>query len=297
MPRLLQNFLSGDVSRTLLLTRLLPLSFASFFVTLFIGILLFPGSFEWEKRVMSHVLAPRYNPDAYWLPSLGLMAAALLALPFAGYVAGRLRAITPRLARLAGLAFALGLVLIVSVAVPLPGWRRLHETLARAAVVPMVVGILCCGVCALKDLFCLRGSRRVLRGRLAFCWMSFPLLLIACGAVSGVLLLGRKTDQGWAIQAAEFLRPTLFWQLAFWEWVGAVLLGMFLFFSVLWLPEETESTVPSFAPALRSVPGGQDGQNSCVPQYNQCMRGAISQENRDHRATNYFYRNETTPGL
>jgi hypothetical protein len=149
MLRLIHKFFAGDVPRTTLLTRLLPLSFASFFGTLLLGILLFPGSFDWQKRVISHVLAPRYNPDAYWFPSLGLMAAALLTLPFAGYVEQRLRASTPRLARLAGVAFTLGFLLVASVAVPLPGWRRLHEFLARASVVPFALGVLCCRrVCA-----------------------------------------------------------------------------------------------------------------------------------------------------
>ena len=161
-------------------------------------------------------------------------------------------------------------------------WRRLHEILARAAVVPLAVGILCCGVCALKDRLRRRGAQPSLRRRLAFSWMSFPLLLIACGAVSGVLLLGRKADQGWAMQAADFLRPTLFWQLAFWEWVGVVLLAAFLFLSVLWLPEQAPPPAPSFVRTRRFPEGARDGQISPVPAGARASCG-------DHPDTNRAY--------
>jgi len=98
MPRLVRNFFTGHVSRTALLTALL-VGFASFFSSLIIGILLYPGPFDWRKRVLSRAISPDHNPEAYWIPALGIAAAALLFLPFAGYVARRLHGITPQVAR------------------------------------------------------------------------------------------------------------------------------------------------------------------------------------------------------
>ena len=246
--RLVGNFFAGHVTRATLLTRLLPLSLATFVTTMIIGILLFPGDYDWRRHVLSRVISPRYNPDAYWLPSIGIAAAALLTLPFAGYVERRLRAIAPGVARSAGVAFALGLLLLASVGVPLAGFGRLHENLARAAAGVLAVGMLCCGVCALRDHLRFLGGRRSLCDRLSFCWAALPLLPITAGAVSGVMLLGRQAGHGWALRTAEVLRSTMFWQLAFWEWVGLGLLFGFFFLSVLWLPEQANSPAPSFAP-------------------------------------------------
>ena len=72
-----------------------------------------------------------------------------------------------------------------------------------------------------------------------------------CGVISGVMLLGRKADQEWAVSAAKALRPTMVWQLAFWEWLGMGILFAFLFLSVLWLPEPVKSPAPSAAPVRR----------------------------------------------
>jgi hypothetical protein len=247
------SFFAGHVSRSTLLTRLLPLSFASFFGSLLIGILLFPGTFHWKKQVVSCIISPLNNPKAYWLPSVGIVAAAALILPFAGYVQRRLHTITPRVARSAGVAFALGLLLLASVAVPLAD--RLHGILAGAAAGMLALGMLCCCLCALRDRLHFLGGRRSLRDGLSLCWASLPLLPAVCGAVGGVMLLGRQAGQGWALHAADALRPTVFWQLAFWEWAGLLMLFVFFFLSVLWLPEHATPADPAFAPANSGFEG------------------------------------------
>ena len=158
-----------------------------------------------------------------------------------------------------GVAFLLGSILFMGVALPLPaqmppGLERLHEVLARASAGAIAIGMLCCCVCALKDRFRALGGQRRLRGRLAFCWMSLPLLLVAFGLVCGIMLLGRKVGMEWALQAGQVLRPTMFWQLAFWEWVGVVAFFTFLFLSALWLPERAKSPSPSFRPPAVLAP-------------------------------------------
>jgi len=270
MPRLIQNFCAGHVSRSTLLTRLLPLSLASFCVTVGIGILLFPGPYDWRTRVISHVLSPRHNPAGYWVPSIGFAVAALLVLPFAGYVEQRLCSITPRLARWARWAFTLGFLLVGGVVVSQhidlgPGWRRLHETLARISAAAAAFGIGCCGLCAFRDQLRFFGGRQTLRGRLALGWASITLLPLIFGAIGIALLLGRKADHAWAVYACGILRPTMLWQLAFWEWVGVVLVFGFVFLSVWWLPGQVKSPAPSFVRARRPLPESEGGQDSGVP--------------------------------
>ncbi len=259
-----QKKINGQVSRTTLLTRLLPLSFASAFGTIIVAVFCFPAGFDWRVRVISNLISPRYNPQGCWLPSLGIMGAMLLVLPFAGYVAQRLQAIAPRLARPAGLAFASGFVLmLLSVAVqlvqPVIGLRWLHEFLARASVGVFVAGMLCCCACALKDRLRCFGGRGVLPVMLASFWVSLTLLPIGCLAgIGALILLGQQGGQAWADDFRHSFRHTMLWQLAFWEWIGAAVAFLFLTGSVLLLPvscgERREITDRGYAPAE----GGMD---------------------------------------
>ena len=105
------------------------------------------------------------------------------------------------------------------------------------------------------------GGRRSLGGRLSFCWASLPLLPIAAGAVSAVMLLGRQTGHAWALRTAEVLRSTMFWQLAFWEWLGLILLFGFFFLSVLWLPEHAQASAPLCELASSGFDGGRGAQS------------------------------------
>jgi hypothetical protein len=265
LPHRIVDFFAGYISRSTLLFRLLPLSLTCFFGTFIFGAHWLPGHYDWRKRVMSHVISPAHNPDAYWLPAMGIAAAAVLTLPFAGYVQRRLRQIMPRVAQSINAAFALGLLLVVGAAIPLPGMGRLHETFARASAAAIALGMLGCCVCALKDRSWFPGGRPSLCGKLALCWTSLAFLPVAGGVVSGILLLGRKAHLESAVRISQVLRPTVLWQLAFWEWAGVVALFAFLFLSVLWLPKEVMSPVPLPAPARSYGEADPERQNSLAP--------------------------------
>jgi hypothetical protein len=246
--RSIKNNFAGHVSKTALLTRLLPLSVVSFFGTLIAAAFFLPTAYDWRVRVMSSLTSPRDNPQGCWLALFGIMAAMLLALPFGGYVAQHLHAITPRLARSAGLAFACGfglmlLALVAQFAQPVIGLRWLHEFLARAAAGSFIVGTFgCCG-CALKDRLRCFGGQASLPGALAFYWLLLTLLPAACLAGFGTLvLLGQHAGLTWAEDFRQSFRHTVFWQLAFWEWLGAVLAFAFLTGSALLLPASCGET-------------------------------------------------------
>jgi hypothetical protein len=241
MPRSIQKFFSGQVSKTALLI-ILPLSFASFYCTVIAAAICFPERYDWRVRVISNLTSSRDNPEFYWLPSLGIVVMALLLFPFAGYVERRLHSIKPRAARSAGVAFAFSFVVLLlavvaQLAQPLTGMGWLHEFLARAAAAAFAVGMVCCCLIALKDRLRLFGGQRLLCNALTFSWASLTLLPIVCLAIVGALvLLGHKADLAWAENIRQSFRHTMLWHLAFWEWAGAVGVTMFLTVSVLWLP-------------------------------------------------------------
>jgi hypothetical protein len=244
---------TGHVSKTVLLTMLLPLSIASFFGTVIVAAFYFPVSYEWTVRTMSKLGSPRDNPGIYWLPCLGLVASAVLALPFAGYVEQRLRGITPSFARAAGVAFALAYVLLLltgivpQAIVPVFGWRRMHEFLVRSSAAVFFIGMLCCCVCAFRDRFRFFGGQRSLGTALSHYWGWTTLLPVGCAAIIGALqFLGHQMDQAWAEQARQSFRHTIMWNVAFWEWVGSVIFFMFMVVTVLLLPEgiKTPAVLP-----------------------------------------------------
>jgi hypothetical protein len=130
----------------------------------------------------------------------------------------------------------------VQFAQPVIGLRWLHEILARAAAGSFLIGMLGCCVCALKDRLRCFDGQRALPAALAFCWVSLPLLLLGCLSSIGVLmLLGDQAGQTWAADLRHSFRHTMLWQLAFWEWIGAVVAYAFLTGSVLLLPVSCEA--------------------------------------------------------
>lgn len=242
VARALKSKFTGRVSKRALATRWLPLSAASFFGTLIAAGLVFPPGYDWRVRVMSNLTSPRHNPEGYWLPALGIMAAMMLALPFAGYVARRLQSITPRLAWSAGLAFASGFGLlwfavVAQFAEPVIGLRSLHQLLAGAAGLFFVVGMICCCACVLRDRLRFFGGQTALPGALAAYWLSLTLVPASCMAGIGILmLLGHQAGVVWAEDFRQSFRHTMLWQLAFWEWIGAIVAFAFLTGSALLLP-------------------------------------------------------------
>jgi hypothetical protein len=204
---------------------------------------------------------------------VGVTGAMLLALPVAGYLARRLHAISPRFGRVAGPAFAFGFaLLVVATAVqhilPVAGSWRLHPVLAGSSVGCFILGMCCCCAGALGDYLRSIGGRRLLSGALTCLWVLLPLVPAACLAGLGALmLLGQGAGLLWAEDYRQSFRHTMMWQLAFWEWIGAVLAFAFLLGSAALLPAscgrsneiETESGGVAL-PNLRPERGSRSGR-------------------------------------
>ena len=256
----IKKIFAGHVSKRALLTILLPLSIASFFGTVIVAAFFFPVPYDWSVRAISSLASPRDNPSAFWLPCLGLVASGVLALPFAGYVEKRLRGITPHLARAAGMAFEVACVLFLLTGIvpdrmqPVFDWPRMHEFFARSAAAAFFIGMLCCCICAFRDRFSFFGGQRSLGGALSHYWRWVTLLPIGCVATIGALqFLGHEANQAWAEHARQAFRHTVMWHLAFWEWIGSVIIFTFMMVTVLLLPEGFN--VPVTLPA-RAQPRG-----------------------------------------
>jgi hypothetical protein len=240
-PAIRRHF-TGNVSKTALLTIVLPLATALLFGTLIIAAVYFPGGYDWRVVVISDLTSPLDNPQGCWPPALGTVASMLMLWPIAGYMAQRLSALSPRLARSAGIAFVLSfgvmaLGMVVQLAQPLIGQRWLHEFLSRAGAGSFIFGAGCCTAIAVRDRLRFFGGQRLLSAALGWFWMSLTLLPVLCLVGLGLLmLLGHQLGQTWAEDIRQSFRHTSLWHLAFWEWVGTVMGFAFLIGSALWLP-------------------------------------------------------------
>lgn len=245
LPRALQQYLAGNVSKMTLLTKLLPLSFMVLLVTLVISASHFPGGYDWTHEVISHLISPRYNPEGYLTSALGMAVAAFFALPFAGYVEQRLHGVAPHMSRWSGVALAVGIFLVMSVPIPLNvDWmpksvRWMHEALARTAAGGIFGGMIGCCLCGLKDR--LRGKQTLSRAMVAS-WVALTGFPIIGGILGGILKMARKADIEWAVQTRAHLKQTMVWQLAFWEWICVTALILFMLVSVVLLPERMNAS-------------------------------------------------------
>jgi hypothetical protein len=258
MPHTIRNLFTGHVSRTALLTTILPLSYVVFFGSMMAAAAVFPGGYVWSEDVISRLISPRYNPAGYWLSACGLAVTVLLVWPIGGYVAQRLCAIAPRLARGAGLGISLSfLMLLLSLLAqhiqPLLGVKWLHELTARAAAAIFACGLACCIAVTVKDRLRSLGGQRSLGHALTLSWALLTLLPIVCPVLIGVLvLLAKQADQIWAENLRQSFRHTPFWHLAFWEWIGTCNIFAFLTVSVLFLPRTaaTQRPRPDLRPGI-----------------------------------------------
>src|SRR2546426_5078861 len=128
---------------------LLALIFLAFFGTLELSARMFPQNYDWRYRVISNLLSPRDNPNHYWLPACGIICAAVLMLPFAGYLRRNLEIASPRAACLSAGAFIAGILALIGACLVMPqhvhdvlGIRRLHEFIARSAAGFIAIGML-----------------------------------------------------------------------------------------------------------------------------------------------------------
>src|SRR5438552_16792455 len=228
--RLLKSRLRELLYREAVLSALLALIFLGSFGTLGLSAQMFPKNYDWRYRVISNLLSPRDNPSHYWLPACGIIVAAVLMLPFAGYLHRNLEIASPRAARVGAAALIAGIFSLISACLVVPqhvhdvlGIRRLHELIARSAAGFIAIGMLSACWCAWK----IRG-RSLFGARLFWTWSFVTLFPLAGIFFSESLLLLTRLKPSWAMPVRSMLRHSIFWHLGFWEWTGAAAVFVFL---------------------------------------------------------------------
>jgi hypothetical protein len=230
------RFFAGDLSRRTMLFVVIPLIVAFFFGSLAVAVALLPQAYDWRMMSISQLLYPRVNPRFHFIPATGIALASVMLLPFAGFIKRRLGIDSPAV-RAGAAFFASGAVCVIFASLinshPLNGRAtipQLHEVLGRVGGIGLAVGMLT------FEFYALWRHRRVgggsLSHRLIFWWsvMTWP----------AIVLLVFRLIIGARFQVLESftrnLKHSVVWHLGFWEWIGSVLVIMFLVVSAWFLP-------------------------------------------------------------
>ncbi len=235
---LLTSRLPHVLYRKAVLSALLALIFLAFFGTLVLSARMFPQNYDWRYRVISNLLSPRDNPSHFWLPACGIIVAAALMLPFAGYLRRNLEIASPRAARVSSGALIAGIVALICACLVVPqhahdvfGIRRLHEFISRSAAGFMTIGMLAACWCAWTGC-----TKNLLQARLFWTWSLVTLVPLAGIFFSEVLLLLTRLHPARAMPVRSVLRNSVFWHLGFWEWSGSAAVFVFLCAAVFLTP-------------------------------------------------------------
>jgi hypothetical protein len=227
-----------------MLVILVPLIFVFYFGTLALAAFAFPESYDWRSSVISNLLSPRRNPQFHWLASIGLSSAALLAMPFGGYIGSRLRPASPLGAKAGMACFVGGTAALVLAAIivpwhshPIVGPLGVHEILARLSALALGLGVLCFCWCALRPAYRCRFNQPFFNRTLVLSW-ALLLTLIGVTATSCLCLeVFRRTGILEALPFYRALPNSPLWRLAFWEWIGSAAGFLFLASAAFLLPE------------------------------------------------------------
>jgi hypothetical protein len=222
---------------------LIPLIFLSYFGSLASAIFLSPIAYDWRYSVISHLISPRNNPKFHTVASLGIAITGLLIIPFAGYINRRLRVASRLGANIGTVAFASGAIWLILTGLIVSqshdgtsGLPRLHEMCARTAAFGIGTGLVAFCLCALKGYFIHVKGKKVYQRRLLLSW-----ILLTLGPILGVTFSELRIVRAhllWSYHIDQ-LKNSLFWHLAFWEWIGSAAVFLFLLSSAFFLPEQT----------------------------------------------------------
>jgi len=234
------DFLSGNLTRRTLLFVSLPLIWFFYFGTLAIVGWLSPEGYDWRRKATSKLLYPRNNPEFHSVASVGIALAGLLMIPFAGYIRRRLRYVSPITTDIGAFAFGAGAICLSLAALivshPYPGnatFPRLHEIPARSCAFALGAGMLVLWMCALKAYLIAPEGKTLWTGRLLVPWSLLTLPTIPIS----LLRMVAHSKLGWPSPIFRALKDPRIWQLGLWEWIGSWAVFLFLFSSVLLLPE------------------------------------------------------------
>jgi hypothetical protein len=240
----LRDYLSGNVPRRTLISKLIPLIFICYFGTITFGAVVLRETYDWRSSVISYLLSPLHDPEYHWFAAVGLSFAGFLAIPFGGYIRDRLRPTSQLCANIGMAVFVTGTVTLILAATIVTrrthhviGKWGVHEIFARASALTLGIGLVCFCWCVLRGFFKDRTNQRAYPAHLVFTWSILTFLPLFAALTCGVCAFIPRAGISWLLPLYELLMHSPLWKLGFWEWIGSIAVFLFLLSAALFLPK------------------------------------------------------------
>ncbi|MFX0100234.1 MAG: DUF998 domain-containing protein [Candidatus Hodarchaeota archaeon] len=245
-----KNFITGNISRKILLTRLIPLMFLILYGTVFIAGMIYPSAFDWRVLVMSELSNPQGNPAGFFYPSVGMTVVGVMMIPVLGYFHKRLNKICKGTTITGSIFFIVGIFGMIAISIFMDpigpiifGIDNVHSYFAVLATLGMLLAFFFYGFSLLKDRK--SGKRQfnqpLLIAGAIMLWSLFLGLVIS----QGILMF---VDPGWGTPGLDWLdgsilpKPPLFFSLALWEWPAIIGIFVYVVLLAIMIPEDVEAT-------------------------------------------------------
>jgi hypothetical protein len=238
------RFLQGDLSKSTLLNRIIPITLIVIGVTTLISNLLFPTAYDWRYMVISALTNAEDNPNGFWILSLGMTIAGFLLIPLPGYFQKRLGKICRGTAGFGSFFFLIGIIGLILVGLLYEGMGlpdRTHENLALVAFVGLIFGCFFYGFPILKDRLLKYHGRQQFDMKL-FVPGAIMMWVIFFGMAGSALYLEVvPNDWGWVGIDWIGTRAPVLASFALWEWALFIALLVYLVLLIKLIPEKVES--------------------------------------------------------
>lgn len=242
------RFLTGDVEKDWLLTRIVPLAIMIFVITALISNLMFPSVYDWRYMVISDLTNEEANPQGFLILSLGISFLGVIIIPLPGFIHRRLKLICRGTSTLGTFFFILGIIGFIFMGIIYEGTpgipSRTHENLAAVGFLGMLIGIFWWGWPMIKDELPRYNGKNQFNKKLQI--LGAVLLWFAVLGMGSAALYLEVVDNNWGWVGIEWVEMGISPLLSFalWEWLLVIFLLIYLPMLVMMIPVEVQPLEP-----------------------------------------------------
>jgi succinate dehydrogenase hydrophobic anchor subunit len=237
------SYLTGNVSKAFLLTRILPIIYLIFGITILISDLLFPTAYDWRYMVISDLISMKDNPVGFIYLSIGMTVVGILLIPFPGYIYRRLKVLCRATSLVGTFFFVLGIIGLIIMSLAFDESKfpsRFHENIAAVAFLGFLFAIFFYGFPMMKDQMAKYHGKHQIDKRLFILGASLLWFGFLGTAISAIYVSAVPNDWGWTgLQWITKGAPVLA-SFALWEWTTFIFILIYFALLIKMIPEQIE---------------------------------------------------------
>jgi hypothetical protein len=235
-------FLRGELPKSTMVKRIVPLIIFILLGGIFIANLLFDGVYDWRYMVISDLSSSTANPRGYLVASYAMAIVGVFMIPIMGFMHRRLTVICRGSAIFGTFFFLIGIIglTLLGIIYERPGLpNRLHENLAVVGLGGVIFAMFFWEFPMIKDaLPRYHGKNQWNKNKMLFAVIMMWIVVLGMGASQ---IYTSMADLDWVgIEWAELgISPLA--SFAFWEWAAVICLLIYFVLIIQATPERVES--------------------------------------------------------